>query len=525
MRLSEQEQRKLVEELTYLTKDVQISNRADEMARLVPKWEKTGLLEGYNPIQKIQLAGLLENEAIVVKRTLFEATDTTDIAGFNKIAFPLVKKVFDKLIAQDLVSLQTMDRPAGLVFYEDYQFETSQPGFTATSSLYQDLDTSVSGRLGGRGAGLTTGGFYEGKHWYSNRWMSQSLSVSAVDSDTVLIPWTSITGIGAGADESKPLYINSVQLEFAGWTGNNAYFNIPSSDTVSTSATVLGATSSPQTVTVNYVPDTDIDNRGDFESVSAIPSINMKIASVPVTTNSRKLKAGWTQEGAQDVMAFHGIDAEVELTSTLSDMVSLEINNNILSDLTLAAQLGGNTVHWSYRIGKYVDDSGTTVTGMSYTTGHIAFHGTQREWNETLVNKFVKVGNRIYKKTLRGEANRAIVSPDVATALEATLNWRTLEGGPQKYSSGIEKVGTVNGRIEIIKHATYKSNLALLIHKGDGWLETGYVYAPYIMLYMTPVVYDPDTFEPRKMILTRDARQVIKPEFFGLVKIDDLDVE
>ena len=509
--------RKLLEELHYLTKDAQISNRAEEMARLVPKWKKTGLLEGYNAIQQIQMAGLLQNQALVVRKTLNESTETTDIAGFNKIAFPLVKKVYDKLIAQDLVSLQTLDRPSGLVFYEDFEFETAQPGFSL-SSVYQNLDTSVTGILGGRGAGTATGGFYNLKHWYTRRWFNRaSLAITAIDDYNVTVPYGSLTGIGAGADESMPLFVNTIPLEFVGWNGADANYVINASLTTSTTAD-MGTLSSS---TIYYVAKTDLTNRGDFESISAIPSIQMKIASIPVTAQSRKIKSGWTQEGAQDLVAYHGIDAEVEITTTLSDIASLEVNNNILNDLLQAGRVSGNGVYWSYKIGDYLNDSGATITGMSYSAGHIAFHGTQREWNETLVNKMSKVANTIYKKTFRGSANKAVVSPEVATLLEATLAWKTLETGPQKYSAGIEKVGTVSDKFTVFKHATFPTGKVLMVYKGDQWLDTGYVYAPFIMLYMTPVVYDPDTFEPRKMLLTRDARQTIKPEFFGIVNVQN----
>lgn len=525
------EQKRFVEELYALTKDATISNRAQEMALLVPKWEKTGLLEGLSPINKTLMAGVLQNEALIVKKTLHEATDTTDIAGFNKIAFPLVRKTFDKLIAQELVSFQTMNLPSGLVFYQDFQFETTKPGFTAGNPIYQNLDTSVSGILGGRGAGQAAGGFYGSDYNVPNNYSknvltSGTLSVSADTATQVKVPWPSLTaGFAAGADESMPLFVSGtgsqdVKCTFASWTGANAYFDLPSGSTTA----AISATMPHTTAVIKYIAKTDVNNRGDFESSSAIPSMNMRIASIPVTATTRKLKAGWTQEGAQDIMSYHGIDAEVELTSTLSDMISMEINNNILSDLLLASRVSGNRDFWSYKLGEYVDTTGATITSLStaITAGnYLAFHGTQAEWSQTLVAKISKVSNQIYKKTFRGEANFLVVSPEIASILEQTLAWKTFQDGPQKYGIGIEKVGTLANKLTIFKHATFPADKILLIYKGDQWLDTGYVYAPYIMSYMTPVIYDMNTFEPRKMIMTRDARQVIKPEFFASITVNN----
>lgn len=520
--------RKFLQELRELTRDAQLSNRAKELAMLVPKWERTGLLEGYDAISKLQLVGLLQNEAIQVRKTINEVTDTTDIAGFNKIAFPLVKKIFDKIIASEIVSFQTMTLPSGLIFFQDFRFETSQPGFTSGNSVFQDLNTSVSGMLGGRGAALSTGGFYDNKHWYSNNWMNRaSLALTAVDSDTIVVPWASLTGIGAGADESKPLYIANVPLQFESWSGSNAMFTIinndPTTTTTTASLTSQGGTGLTS-ATIYYVPQTDVTYRGDFESSTAIPSLDMKISNIPVSAQTRKLKTSWTQEGAQDLMAYHGVDAEVELTAKISDMVSLEINNNILGDLLGAGRASGNSDYWSARLGNYVDSSGTTLTGIGVgSTGVTPFHGTQREWNETLVNKMTKASNKIYKKTFVGKANKVVVSPDVATILESTLQWKVVEDG-NGFGAGIEKSGTLNNKMTVYTSASFPTNKILLAHKGTDWLTTGYVYAPYVLLYMTPTVFDPSDFTPRKMLMTRDARKVVKPEYFAQITVSGMEV-
>lgn len=523
-------EQKFIEELRELTNDAHYVDQQKKVLARMPVWERTGLLEGYTLQQKIQLVSLLDNQALKVKETLKESTDTTDIAGFNKIAFPLVKKVFDRLIAQDIVSFQTMNLPTGLVFYQDYQFESStQPQFTQNSPIYQNLDTSVSGILGGRGAGLATGGMYELRNWYSKNIFSRTLAVTAVDADTILVPFASLTGNGAGCDNSYPIFISNYRLEFDSWSGTDAYFSIyndgtsTSGTTASLTATAggTGLTAAP----IQYVSKTSVDYRGDFESVSAIPSLNMRIASIPVSAETRKLKTGWTQETAQDLMAYQGIDAEVELTATLSDVTSNEINNNILNDLLLASKMSGNKEFWSYKIGNYLDTSGSSITSyLNSGSGTTVFRGTQFEWNQTLIAKMLKASNTIYKKTFRGAANVAVVSPDVATVLETTQSWKSFDTGDNTFSAGIEKVGTIgNNRITIYKCAQFPTQKVLLAFKGSSWYETGYVYAPYVLVYMTPTVLDPNTFEPRKMLMTRDARQVVKPEYFANITVKDLD--
>jgi len=516
---------KLLNELKELTADAVADNKLQQAAALVEKWDKTGLLEGYDAQKKYIASVMLQSQSLAVRKTLNESTETTDIAGFNKIAFPLVRKMLDKLLAYDIVSVQPMDKPSGLLFYLDYQFGSdTQEGFTQNSSLFQDKDTSVSGKLGGIGAGLAEGGFYDLKSHYSNRFISTTgVAVAAVDADTVRINWAALTGIGAGADESRPIFIETTggstyaELEFSSWSGASADFNIVGSST--TAAVLTGAT---DVTTFKYVPATDLTHRGDFESVSAIPSVNLKVESIPVTAGTRKMKTEWTPESAQDLQAYHGIDVEVEVTSAISDAASLELNNEILNDLILASKNGGTLDHWSYKIGNYVDSSGSAITGMSYSTGHIAFHGTQREWNETLVNKMSKVGNQIYKKTLRGEANWSVVSPEVATIFDTTLAWKTAEGANRTYSSGIDKVGSISNKVTIYKHATFPAAQMLMGYKGSQWLETGYVWAPYILLTMTPTIYNYNDFTPRKGLITRNAKQVIRPEFYGSIVIDDL---
>lgn len=514
-------------ELKDLTKDAYLFNRLEHTARLVEKWDRTGLLRGkYNAMEKASLAQLLQNQAVQLRQTLNEATDTSDIAGFNKIAFPLVKKVFDKLIASELVSFQTMNLPSGLIFYQDYQFETAKPGFAAGTPIYQNLDTSVSGRVGGRGAGLTTGGFYGLKSTYGKRLITtDAVAVTGSTSVRILVPMTSLTGIGAGCDESFPLFMsgtagaNSVTAEFVSWsTTAIAIFEVLNGATTADIAATL--TGAGATSDITYVPSTDLNNRGDFESVSAIPSVNMRLANIPVYAETRKIQTTWTQEGAQDLMAYQGVDPEVELTSTISDITSTEINNNILNDLLLSSKVAGNKDYWSYKIGDYVDTAGASFTGFG-TTAYVGFHGTQREWNETLVNKIQKQKNVIFKKTFLSNMSQytAVVSPDIATIVESTQMWRTSEQGEGLYSAGIEKIGSISNKINFIKHASFLTDTILIARKGTNWLDTGYVYAPYVLVYMTPTVLDPYNYTPRKMLMTRDVRQTVKPEYFAQVKV------
>lgn len=268
------------------------------------------------------------------------------------------------------------------------------------------------------------------------------------------------------------------------------------------------------------------NGRGDFEDSSpsstsdiAIPEINVEMRSEAIVAKTRKLKAVWTPEFAQDLNAYHSIDAEAELTSMLSEYVSQEIDLEILDMLI---QNAVTTDQWSARVG-YEYDAATDRFTTAGNANALAYN--QGSWFSTLGTKIQKVSNKIHQKTMRGGANFLVTSPDVCTILESIPGYATTTpGGEMQFAMGVQKVGAIANRFTVYKNPYMTENLILLGYRGTQFLETGAVYAPYIPLIMTPLVYDPTNFTPRKGVMTRYAKKMVRPEFYGLVKVAGLDL-
>ena len=269
---------------------------------------------------------------------------------------------------------------------------------------------------------------------------------------------------------------------------------------------------------------TDI-TRGDFETTSAataanpetdlaIPEINLEMKSIPIVAKTRKLKAVWTPEFAQDLNAYHSIDAEAELTSMLSEYISQEIDLEILDMLQRNAL---TTERWSVTIGEKYDGNNIWVganTGEAYNQGL---------WFQTLGTKIQKVSNKIHQKTMRGGANWLVCSPDVATVLESIPGYAAnTDGNSSQFAMGVQKVGQLNNRFTVYKNPYMVQNTILMGFRGTQFLETGAVYAPYVPLIMTPLVYDPKNFTPRKGVMTRYAKKIVRPEFYGKIEVRGL---
>jgi hypothetical protein len=268
------------------------------------------------------------------------------------------------------------------------------------------------------------------------------------------------------------------------------------------------------------------NGRGDFEDSSPsstsdinIPEINVEMRSEAIVAKTRKLKAVWTPEFAQDLNAYHSIDAEAELTSMLSEYVSQEIDLEILDMLI---QNAVTTDNWSARVG-YEYDAATDRFVTAGNPNALAYN--QSTWYSTLGTKIQKVSNKIHQKTMRGGANFLVTSPDVCTILESIPGYATTTpGGEMQFAMGVQKVGAIANRFTVYKNPYMTENLILLGYRGTQFLETGAVYAPYIPLIMTPLVYDPTNFTPRKGVMTRYAKKMVRPEFYGLVKVAGLDL-
>jgi len=521
-----------------------------DAARLASKWEKTGLLEGLNGATKSNMGMILENQA---KQLVVESSQTgggsASVAGFTAgvgeqwagVALPLVRKVFGQIAAQEFVSVQPMNLPSGLVFFLDFQYGTTKDPVEAGDSLYGDTDGKLpfgNGRTGGLyGAGRfgysvnTTASTTSAAHFEtgSASWkdvnFDSSLSAS-ISAETLVLAKVNLSALNANYDAEA---IRSFQL-----SGSNAPTTQHSQFTKLTSthlefvvdSGIGGAAADVATVEYSLQP-TDTD-RGDFEDGNtglngsngtiSIPEINVQMKSSAIVAKTRKLKAVWTPEFAQDLNAYHALDAEAELTSILSEYISLEIDLEILDMLIESAAAG--TEVWSAVNNRAMKN---TADG---SVSDLNFYNSQGQWFQTLGTKIQKLSNIIHQKTLRGGANFLVCSPAVGTILESIPGFAADSDGDTSkgsYAFGVQKVGAINSRQKVYKNPYMTENQILLGFRGGQFLEAGAVFAPYIPLIMTPLVYDPDTFTPRKGLLTRYAKKMVRPEFYGLIKINGLD--
>jgi len=538
-------------------------SQQNEAAKLSGKWEKSGLLEGIqSSTEANNMAMLLENQAKqLVNEANSTGTGTSITAGGSEawagVALPLVRRVFGEIVAKDLVSVQPMNLPAGLIFYLDFQYGTANAGRTAGQSLYSADANDIS-------KNTTTGGLYgAGQYAYSTNQTASAVAAigdAAATLATYATASATFTGIlnndtetskslaaagGFGVTAAAGTHIVQVataglvdldvealkSIEFSAASsfegffpqftrivGNNVEFVVSSSNIDN-----LGV------VTINYSKGPDnLNDTGDFEegkggstvggtsnSSLAIPEINVQLQSDTVAAKTRKLKAQWTPEFAQDLNAYHSIDAEAELTSILSEYISMEIDLEILDMLI---QNADTTDVWSAKVATETTDAGvaSTATGVYYT---------KMSWFQTLGIKLQKVSNLIHQKTLRGGANFMVVSPKVSTILESIPGFAADSAGDgDKYAMGVQKIGAINSRYTVYKNPYLTENVILMGYKGSQFLETGAVFAPYIPLIMTPLVYDPASFTPRKGIMTRYAKKMVRPDFYGKILVRDLDV-
>ena len=533
----------------------------------ISKWERTGLLEGLSTeTEKAGMATLLENQA---RQLVKESSATGTAAGSEEwagVALPLVRRIFAEFAAKEFVSVQPMNLPSGLVFYLDFKYGTSRAGFDDDNSSRTgqpfgspNADDSLFGVT--NTSGDPSGGLYgAGRFGYSIP-------------NVVAVGVTATTGSGATAAAATSASLNFDSL----YTANSAqYFvlsvNVPTNaDLLAVRSFTLASGSSQTeivpvqaftTINANYTASmvvtaslagavqlaitagnldlnyskapTDI-TRGDFEDSNPfkgsgtntgiddgtdlnIPEVNLELQSEPIVAKTRKLKAVWTPEFAQDLNAYHSIDAEAELTSMLSEYVSMEIDLEILDMLISSAP---TTEYWSAVNNEFWNGTAFN-TAASVSAG--GFYNTQGGWFQTLGTKLQKVSNKIHQKTLRGGANFLVTSPAVATILESIPGFAAdTDGNKMQYAAGVQKIGAINNRYTVYKNPYMKENVILMGFRGAQFLETGAVFSPYVPLIMTPLVYDPVNFTPRKGVMTRYAKKVVRPEFYGKVYVKGLE--
>jgi hypothetical protein len=507
-----------------------------DAAKLADKWATSGLLEGLdNKRSKDNMAVILENQA---KQIVAEA-NATNVGGgsftagqgeqWAGVALPLVRKVFSQIVAQDFVSVQPMSLPSGLVFYLDFKYGDGNGPFSDGDNMYGNVSTANSKIATDTDA---AGGLYgAGRFGYSVKTGSASVDSTQAAGTIAAIGYDE--NLTAGNFNQHTVELNaSTDVDYKAarafrliGADNTDYTTNPELTTVSgTTVTFVSSTAGSSDLagsSVRYLVQTVDNDRGDFEATGgravenlAIPEIDIKLSSEAIVAKTRKLKAQWTPEFAQDLNAYHSIDAEAELTSLLSEYVSMEIDLEILDMLILDA---ATTEKWSAENNRVFDNA----TG-AWADASSDFYNTQGQWFQTLGTKIQKVSNKIHQKTLRGGANFLVCSPTVATILESIPGYAAATDGDQmEFNMGVQKVGALNNRFKVYKNPYMTENVILMGFRGSQFLETGAVYAPYVPLMMTPLVYDPESFTPRKGLMTRYAKKMIRPEFYGKIFVSD----
>lgn len=622
--------------LDQLVQGIKDKHVGAERARLTEKWSRTGLLRGLDGTRREVMSQLLENQAAqVLKESNALSTGggnvvgSGQIQGFSNIAFPIVRRVFGGLVANELVSIQPMSLPSGLIFYLDYTYGSNvgrvpgdtgstytrgdslynnprgkgvQSGSLATGGMYDLVNTGYSrvtgsmtslnlaagtvysGSYGGAdgitwtdGLVLATGTSFSGSNARLMDFDSQvenALTNNDLDALFLYVPTSAITaaipnadllaadqaalfsGLGANATAWGEKYqggtgvLNLRRLNKRGTltgtgtslkfvpdalNGNYLQFVVKGANglTVLTSgvANLSVAVSSALNVSDTGATVTVPSFESDFGATPqpVIPEIDIKIESIAITAETRKLRAKWSPELAQDLNAYHSMDAEVELTSILSEQIALEIDREILNDLV--TQANGANYYWSRAPGKFVNKTtGQAVTLASSLSIGPAFTGTVREWYETLVETIIDVANTIHRKTLRGSANFLVTGPDVATILESSVLYKpkfSMDGEGQvasPFTIGAEAIGTISNRFTVYKDPYFVRNKLLVGYKGGSYLETGYVYAPYVPLIVTPTIFAPEDFTPRKGVMTRYGKKTVRSDFYGTVTVLDMNI-
>ena len=516
-------------QISNLLNDAQSTyrNQIAETKKYVSKWEATGLLEGIDAdYEKHNVAILLENQA----REL--VTENSKIGGqsseeWNGVALPLVRRIFGEIFAKEFVSVQPMNLPSGLVFWLDFKYGTNKATHGSGADVMGDTSSSST----------PTGGLYKttgaGKSAYTLKpgtFTTASDLGGHSDDATITFDTSLLTDVDLDLAESFYLESSSGEIVTDSCTlsGTTLTFTF---DQAVTGSQGLAADGFPMNVSGSTTGDlllkyykntTNAYSRGDFEDTIGtgnsstidigIPEMNVELRQEALVAKTRKLKVVWSPEFAQDLNAYHSIDAEAELTSMLSEYISMEIDLEILDMLDRAALHTGETFVLSGSAAGYVGTGQLSNMTARYDFG---------SWVQTLGYQMQKVSNQIHKSTMRGGANFAVVGPDVAAIIESIPGFAAdTDGTATTFAAGVTKAGQFANRYTIYKNPyRTKADGILMGFRGNQFLETGAVYAPYIPLIMTPLVYDPTNFTPRKGVMTRYAKKVVRKEFYGKIAV------
>jgi len=566
--------------LDKLTEGIVNRDLSQEGAALLNKWEKTGLLEGLdNDRTRNSMARLLENQAKELLRET-SAMASGDVEGFAAVAFPIVRRVFGGLIANDLVSVQPMSLPSGLIFFLDFSVSddtvsalNSRLGNLSGESLYGGgrLGAEITGGVSldglnaeksfyalnngyasptGSAANLTLTSFKSGTYGggdpeldkvvrYDPDFTSGTTTVAIAEvavSSFGQLNLDNLISISGSAAVANGLQVRRL-TQLSGTGQDNLLLVYASLEGAVTPVNLSGAFVAGNqdfefAITDDFVAGGAIgsvigDPLWGAEQASnavggesgVIPEIDIKVDSVSITAITKKLKAKWTPELGQDLNAYHNLDAEVELTSILSEQIALEIDREILNDLVQGATAG--KYYWSRHAGRFVNRLNGQEIGA--TTATPDFTGTVSEWYETLVETINDVSAQIHRKTLRGAANFIVVGPEVANVLEFTAGFRaSVTADAERGTVGAVKVGALSKKWDVYVDPYFPRNIVLVGRKGGSFLESGYVYAPYVPLQVTPTIFGTEDFVPRKGVMTRYGKKMVRPDMYGLVIVVDL---
>lgn len=454
----------------------------NEAKELEGRWGKTGLLENISDrYVRSATAVLLENQRLINE----QATDTGDIAQFKRISIPLVRRIYPQLIANKIVSVQPLLGPTGLVYYLRFRYSSNKGATRGADNNggYPDDDANSLMQLASGDANLDI--------WYSHQQIENETSSTddGADTSSTFAPFEHTPIIGGSVTGTVYDGDTAIQTFVVSEGGTFTFTDIDTPSPKCTGGT-LNLTTGEMTLTWGSAAGTNhvvVSYEYNMECQQDLPEINLVVESESITSKTRKLKAVWSYEAQQDLRSQHNLEAESELTAVLAQEINLEIDREVLGDLRTNAG---------------------TVTAWDFDT---TLGDTIKEKYESLYVKLVEVSAVVHRKTLRGGCNWIVTSPEVASMFEtATAGFAPAPSETFTASLGVQYVGTVNNRWRIYKDPLYPSNQLLMGYKGDTYLDSGYFYCPYVPLTQTPVVLDPDSFCPRKGILTRYGKKLLR---------------
>lgn len=517
------------------------------------RWENIGLLEGLDNHVRENCAQLFENQ---LSYMINESTDSSSSGQFETVAFPVIRRVFAKLLANDIVSVQALNLPIGKLYYINPKTSVRVGGTDHTSpdGAYSNAaTTALSARTQFEDRSLYDS-FYATK--YNEE--GESLFDLSKGRFTVLTGGTTQTPAYTAGDKTATIVVGGFtttnQGKLIGPAGvpmdtesflaslkifSDVDFVAPAPFTAENS--VLAGDTLPANVKVQKYGQAMVDKQGnlilivdltypgidgyqalsavsapsffyeyrvydDLEEDSEMAEVTFGLDEVTVSVETRKMRSQWTPELAQDVSAFHNIDAEAELTALLSEQMAAEIDREVLRDLRRGAAW---TLRWDYN-------------GIRRQSN--PYFGTQKDWNQTLVTKINQLSAQIHKSVLRGGASWIVVSPEVSAVFDDLEYFHVSNAAPEqdKYNMGIEKIGVLSGRYLVYRDPYAPANTILIGHKGSSILESGYIYAPYVPMQLTPVLYNPFDFKPIRGIMTRYAKKMILNRYYARIFCDGL---